>query len=231
MNKGFIVALPFLLLGCSLLQPSMQKTFENSVENAPYDAIIVPGVPYNGSGWSTTMKMRVHWSKYLYERNIAKNIIYSGGAVYTNYYECKVMRLYALGLGIPDSVIFLDTIAEHSLENLYYGYLESKNYNFSKIALATDIFQAKNVRKFINKHELPISIIPAVFDSLMTLDRFEPAINPESAISSMFISIEDRENLIQRLKGTLGQQINWNIEDVRKKKFQNRFRRQGRLIE
>jgi len=32
MNKVFIVALPFLLLGCSLLQPSMQKTFENSVD-------------------------------------------------------------------------------------------------------------------------------------------------------------------------------------------------------
>jgi len=231
MNKLFIVILSFLLTGCSLFQPSMQKTFESSIENAPYDAIIVPGVPYNGSSWSTTMKMRIHWSKYLYENGITKNIIYSGGAVYTNYYEYKVMKLYGIELGIPDSVIFIDSLAEHSVENVYYGFLESKKYGFSNIALATDIFQAKNVRKFIDKHELPIAILPAVFDSLMTLDRYEPLIKPESTKSVIFISIEDRENLFQRLKGTLGRQIIWNIEDVNNTRYQNKFRRQGRLIE
>ncbi len=83
-----------LLSGCFLFSPSAEKTNHKYLSNAPYDAIIVPGVPYDGKHWSETMRNRVQWSIYLYKKGIAKNIIYSGSAVYTEYEEAKIMALY-----------------------------------------------------------------------------------------------------------------------------------------
>src|SRR5438067_574875 len=59
-----------------------------------FDAIIVPGVPFENGRWSQTMKSRVGWSYYLYRKGIAKNIIYSGAAVYSPYVEARIMALY-----------------------------------------------------------------------------------------------------------------------------------------
>ncbi len=66
-----------------------------------FDVVIVPGIPFRNGRWNDTMKGRVLWSYALYKSGIAKNIIYSGGAVYTPYYEARIMGLYALQLGIP----------------------------------------------------------------------------------------------------------------------------------
>ena len=88
----------------------------------PFDVIIVPGIPFRDGEWDVIMKSRVLWSKKLYEEGAAKHIIYSGSAVYTPYIESEIMRKYALALGIPDSVIFLEKDAFHGVENLYYSY-------------------------------------------------------------------------------------------------------------
>ena len=43
----------------------------------PYDAVIVPGIPFHNMEWDWLMKMRVYWSVYLYNEGITKNIIFS----------------------------------------------------------------------------------------------------------------------------------------------------------
>jgi hypothetical protein len=40
------------------------------------------------------MKGRVCWSKYMFDKGIAKNVIYSGGAVYSPYCEAEILALY-----------------------------------------------------------------------------------------------------------------------------------------
>ena len=170
-----------LLSGCFLFSPSAEKTNRKYLPNAPYDAIIVPGVPYDGKHWSEAMRNRVQWSIYLYKKGIAKNIIYSGAAVYTEYEEARVMALYGEALGIPKEHIFLDPRAEHSTENVYYSYRVAKKHGFQKIALATDPFQLNGMRKFIKKFELPVDLLPIIEDSLMKQDLTEPDIDPSSA--------------------------------------------------
>ncbi|MBK6447061.1 MAG: hypothetical protein IPF81_17685 [Bacteroidetes bacterium] len=39
--------------------------------------VVVPGVQFEDSSWSETMQARILWSKYLYDKGIAKNIMYS----------------------------------------------------------------------------------------------------------------------------------------------------------
>jgi uncharacterized SAM-binding protein YcdF (DUF218 family) len=157
------------------------------------------------------MKARVYWSKYLFDKGIAKNIMFSGSSVYTPYYEGDVMALYAEAIGIPKENIFSETKAEHSTENLYYGYYKSKKLGFSKIALATDPYQAKQLRSFAKRRlDEKVSVIPIVFDTLKSIEPLmtDPKIDYQKAFNKDFKSIVDRESLWKRLKGT----ISWNID-------------------
>ena len=108
-----------LLSGCSLFRPSPERLFKRALKNEPFDVIIVPGCPYDGKDWSLPMKGRVIWASYLINKGIAKNVIFSGGSVYTPYVEAKVMALYAEQLGVSPDKILIEDKAEHTTENIY----------------------------------------------------------------------------------------------------------------
>lgn len=217
------LAIFFFFTSCGVFKPSPLKELTQNKQNAPYDAIIVPGVPYDGNQWSETMMTRVKWSKYLYDQGYTKNIIYSGSSVYSHYYEAKVMALYAEAMGIPKEHIFIDPRAEHSTENVYYSYRVAKKNGLSKIALATDPFQSNSMRSFIKKFEFNIDYLPIVHDTLNTLDSTEPKIDATSAINSEFVSIVERESFGKRLKGTMGQNIRWQEEDLKTKRLRKKY--------
>lgn len=175
-----MLLLTLVLDGCAFTQKKSQKLFSEA-QNNTYDVIIVPGVPFENNNWSRTMKSRVYWSKYLYDKGIAKNIMYSGSAVYSPYFEAEIMALYAQALGIPKENIFTETKAEHSTENVYYSYQKAKNIGFKKVALATDPFQSKMLKSFVNKKmKASIDILPMVYDSLK---KIEPTMRPSNKCS------------------------------------------------
>ena len=212
--KSILVAfaLFFILSGCSISNP--EKYYAKAQkEYAPFDAIIVPGVPFADSSWQRTMKLRVYWAKYLWDRGMTKNIIFSGGAVYTKYAECKIMRLYAIEMGIPEENIYLDSLAEHSTENVYYSYFVAKDNNLSKIALASDPYQTKSLKLFVNKLNkklgADIQLLPAMMDSVLALPMPDYTIDYEKAIGSDFVNITETQSFWYRLGGTMGQHIDW----------------------
>ncbi len=217
------LTLTMLLSGCFLLSPSAEKTNRKYLTKAPYDAIIIPGVPFDGKHWSETMRNRVQWGAYLYRKGYAKNIIYSGSAVYTEYEEAAVMALYGEALGIPKEHIFTDPRAEHTTENIYYSYRVAKKHGFQKIALATDPFQLNGMRKFIKKFDFPVDLLPIIKDTLLKQDLTEPTINPSSARRTNFVSIVERQSKWQRLRGTFGQHICWKEEDLKTKHLRKKY--------
>ena len=193
-----------------LSNKSTKKLLKEAEENGPYDLIVVPGIPLEKEQWSRTMKARVYWSKYLFERGIAKNIMFSGGAVYTPYVEAEVMALYGEAIGIPHENIFTETKAEHSTENIYYSYQKAKKLNFNHIALATDPFQTKMLRKFVRKKvSKDIDCIPMVLDTLKTMEStmIDPTINFDTLKVKDFISLPEKQGFWKRLKGTRGLNI------------------------
>ena len=216
---------------CAFSKTQSRSLYGDAKEKAPYGAIIVPGVPFDGENWSPTMKSRVLWSYYLYENGITENIIYSGGAVYTEYSEAKVMAEYGKALGIPASHIYLDTLAEHSSENVYYSYLVAKRNNLKKVAFATDPFQAKRLKGMVKKLELPIDLLPLIADSINAEAFEDPNINADFAKENNFVSIKERESFMTRVKGTMGKQILFYEEDLPNEKTVEKFRKQGRLVE
>jgi uncharacterized SAM-binding protein YcdF (DUF218 family) len=199
-----------LLNSCVFFGPSGKKLYTKAVSKKPYDVIIVPGAPYDSlkGNWSMPMKARIYWSKHLFETGIAKNIIFSGSAVYTPYVESKVMALYAAALGIPPQNIFVETKAEHSTENIYYSYQMARKLGFEKIAIATDPLQARLLRSYPRRIKIKADFIPMVIDSLKTMDKKDfIKIDTESAKVKDFVSIVDRENRFKRFWGTLGKNI------------------------
>jgi hypothetical protein len=199
------------IVSCITPRKGPQRAYNNAKALAPFDAIIVPGIPYKGAAWDSVMKARVIWSYILYKNGYAKNVIYSGAAVYTKYKEAIVMGLYGQALGIPKEHIFYDTLAKHSTENVYYSYLLAKRHGFKTLALATDPFQSLLLRGMTRKRfETPIYHIPFITDSLKVYRNINPRINARPAKVDNFVSIKDKESLWSRWMGTLGKDIPWS---------------------
>ena len=209
-----VIALYFF--SCTVPKKGPRKAFAMAARFKPFDAIIVPGVPFVNGRWDSVMKARVLWACELYRCGYAKNIIFSGAAVYSPYKEAVIMGLYAQALGVPADVMYYDTLARHSTENVYYSYLLAKKLGFKTLALATDPFQSIMLRSFTRKRfESPIYHIPFVTDSLKEFNKTNPVIDPQPAHVSEFTSIVEKESLRSRLRGTFGKDIPW-------KKYKNR---------
>jgi len=221
---SFFAAVLFLFASCSTSDRVAKKLYDEGIKGQPYDAIIVPGYPYFEDGWGVVLNIRIRWAHYLFNKGYAKNIIFSGSAVYSKYYESKVMAIYADSLGIPPEHIFIDTTAEHTTENVYYSYRLAKKKGFTNIALASDPNQVGNMKHFINKYELPLKLLPIVFDTLRLYTLQEPHIDASSAIKENFVSIEERQSLYHRIRGTFGKYIKWHDEDLKKQRFKRKYK-------
>lgn len=201
-----LVIISCFLEGCAFSERTTRRLYKEA-STQQFDMVIVPGVPYDTAGWSRTMKGRVYWSKFLYEKGIARNVMYSGSAVYTPYCEAEIMALYAVAIGIPQQHVYVETKAEHSTENIYYSYRKARSLGFKKIALASDPFQSKLLRRFTRKRVSPdVSIIPFVADTLkmMQPEMKDPLIEHQLAFRQNFVSIVQRENFWKRFTGTRG---------------------------
>ena len=211
----FAVIIPImaLLLSACSFSAKTSNAYYKKAKSKSYDMVAVPGVPFTESGWDSTMKARVYWSKFLFDNGIAKNIMYSGSSVYSPYYEAEIMALYAVAIGIPKEHVFTETKAQHSTENLYYVYLKSKQLGYTNIALATDPFQAKQLRRFAHvRIHKDVGIIPIVFDTLKAMHQYKinPKIDHMLAYNNNFVSIKSKESFWKRLRGTMGKNIDYN---------------------
>ena len=205
-----IVLLFILTLLVFSCKHNAERYFKKAQKEVPYDVIIVPGVPFASSDeWTEkVIRMRVYWASLLYKKGYAKNVIFSGSAVYTPYLESQVFAHYATQLGIPKEHIFLESHAEHSTENLYYSYKLAKLLGFKKIALATDPFQSKLLHRYARQHFIKISYIPAILDSVVGQNIPDPIIDLEKSKVKNFVSLTQRQGFFTRLKGTFGYYVN-----------------------
>jgi hypothetical protein len=187
-----------------------RKIFAEQKELGPFDVLIVPGIPHNGDTWDDVMKYRVHWAKYLYEQGLAKNIIFSGSAVYTPYYEGEVMRRYAVALGLPKEHMFAETNAEHSVENVYYSVLMGKSMGYSSFALATDPYQNYFMKKVYKREIDFLYYLPFDYEIMEGLNMTEPDIELEQCKKNNFVPLPEREGTIKRWRGTTGRRVDFD---------------------
>ncbi len=201
-----------LLLSLSACWSSKQarRIFTDQKKQAPFDALIVPGIPHNGESWDDVMKYRVHWAKHLYEQGLARNIIFSGSAVYSPYYEGEVMRRYAVALGLPEEHMFSEINAEHSVENVYYSVLKGKKMGYKTFALATDPYQNYFMQQVYENEIDFLYYLPFDYEIMDTLQFNEPEIELEQCRKEDFVALPEREGRIKRWRGTTGRKIDFD---------------------
>jgi hypothetical protein len=200
------LALGLVLTHCTFTHYA-KKSFARAQKEKPYDVVIVPGVPYEGDKTTSVMKMRLFWSKLLYDSGITRNIIFSGSSVYSPYVEGVVMKIMCDSLGVPPDHSFSETRAEHSTENAYYSWKMAREMGFRKIALATDPFQAGMLRSFIRKYCPGMRSVPIIFNTMNIDEKKLPEINAAPAYVEHFVPITVRESFWKRMRGTLGLKV------------------------
>jgi uncharacterized SAM-binding protein YcdF (DUF218 family) len=208
-----IIGLMLSMTSCFYTNSRCLKIYKEAKKGGAYDAIIVPGIPYDGKKWSNIMKARVFWAVHLYKKGITKRVIFSGSAVYTPYIEAITMGLFAQKLGLPKDSILYEQRAEHSVENLYYAYKMAQKKGWNRIAIASDPFQTKSLMAFADRYKIKVGIVPIIFDTLHVIATSDPTIDDSSAKVNNFVPITDRLNFIERLQGTFGDGIQWEAED------------------
>lgn len=198
----------FLMSSCFFLGPTPRKLLHKAELVKPIDIVIVPGLPLYHGKLDTLLKSRLLWSHYLLKKGIVSNVLYSGNAVYTQWVEGSSMALFANQLGIENNNILIDTIAEHSTENLFYGYHLAKKMGCNTIAIATDPFQCAMLHKYAKKNfKETIYFIPIIYDSIRQFMDKELLIDTTITIKKNFIPIENRMDYKERVKGTRGLNI------------------------
>lgn len=215
MKRVVIVCLFIALIfgngACAWFKPSPRKMQRLALEAHPqYDAVIIPGVQFYEPVWNQVMQVRLIWAKHLYDKGIVKNFITSGAAVYTPYVEAQIWAEYLVQMGIPRERIFMETKAEHSTENVWYGYKLAKQQGFKSVALCTDPYQAKMLWRFVKKRmNKEVKFLPAIFDTLRTLPHDTPVVDFKKFKVENFTPITQGQSTWYRFRGTMGKNINY----------------------
>jgi len=202
-----------LFLGvCALTAHCTFKHYANSSyaeakKQIPFDAVIIPGFPYQDTALNAIYKARVLWAKHLYDSGYTKNIIFSGSAVHTPFIESRTMKLFAVAMGVPESNVFTEEKAEHSSENVYYGWKRAKELGFKKIALATDPYQSGLLRSVISIYTPGMMSFPIQFEKINASQVAFPKIDMVSAMVNPFTPLNLRESFWERFRGTMGKRI------------------------
>lgn len=179
---------------CSILKQNAVATYNKSIENAPFDVVIVPGLPHDTAGINPLLRARMLWVKELYDKGITRHIIFSGSAVQSPYVEAVIMKIMADTLGIPTHHTFIEDKALHSTENVAFGIQLAHSMGFKNIAIATDPIQAIFVKKYTSDNYGHVCLLPFNFNSMRHYYKAPfPTVNAENAFVENFVPLRHRD--------------------------------------
>lgn len=188
------MAISALLFSSCSFHPYSSWHYERSTTAAPYDAVVIPGFPYQpNSNFQLVTKFRVLWARELYRRGLVRRIICSGGAVTTPYIEGLVMRQMLIDMGVPANHVFAETKAEHSRENIYYGIKMARDLGLRKVAVATDPVQCIFLKKFVQERFPSVRWLPIIYEECIT-DESLPCIDGEAFLDPAYRHISLRKS-------------------------------------
>ena len=188
----FLVTASLIFFSASLNAQSEVRAYKRIVKHAPFDVLIVPGFPYKQAKDSILLNVRLYWAKELYDKGIARNIIFSGAAVHTPYNEGMIMKIMADSLGIPADHTFVEPDALHTTSNAKLGKKLAHKLGFKKIAAATDPYQFMYMKllMWFSAPGIPILTFPK--DSMLRYFKPLPAVNERDALVKDFIPLKER---------------------------------------
>lgn len=106
----------------TMTDPYADFTDADACVGTRHDAILILGCPSNDDGTpSTCQQERVDIALGLRSGGLGERFIVSGGAVYNDFVEGEALAALLVEAGVDEADVFVDPLAEHTDENLYYG--------------------------------------------------------------------------------------------------------------
>lgn len=110
----------------------------DAYEDAPFDAVIVPGCPSEEDGRVSACQWeRAIWAAELVSAGSAREVILTGGAVYTPYVEAEGLAAAMISLGVPAERLHLEPLARHTDENAGFALELARELGFERLAVAS----------------------------------------------------------------------------------------------
>ena len=190
--------LVILLIGFVLFQAGtrafrghIKATYSDNIQLAPFDALIIPGIPYDSAEQNDMLKARMYWAKKLFDEGVTAHLIFSGDAVHTPYIEGCCMKMIADKMGIPADKTFAETRALHGTENIDYSLVLAKEKGWKKVAVATDAFQTFYLKEYKKKNA--VVYLPFPVDCMKVFRQPLPEIDAADALVNNFVPLKERE--------------------------------------
>lgn len=124
------------------------------------DVIIVLGAGVWPNGPSPALLARTNHAAEIYKQGFAKQIILSGGLGQYPPTEAEVMQDILLAQGIAEEVMYLETEAVNTEENLAFSKVIMEEQGWTSAIIVTDVFHLKRALLIAKKHGLTASGAP-----------------------------------------------------------------------
>jgi uncharacterized SAM-binding protein YcdF (DUF218 family) len=191
LSKLLLFFLLAAIQSCSL-EKRVATFNKRSLKQAPFDAIIVPGYPFDAASNSILFNVRMFFAKDLYEKGITRNIIFSGAATHTHFEEGQIMKTFADSLGIPPDHSFVEPKALHSNQNAVYGRKLAKQLGFKNVVVATDPYQFSYMTLLLKIYTPRMKIVSFKPMEMPVYNKELPAIDTSSLIIPNFVPFKER---------------------------------------
>lgn len=187
------VLLVFLsaIQSCSL-ETRVSRFNQRNLSKAPFDAVIVPGYPFDAASNSILFNVRMFFAKELYDKGIARNIIFSGAATHTHFIEAEIMKTFADSLGIPSKHTFAEPRALHSNQNALYGKKFAKELGFKNVVVATDPYQFSYMTLLLKIYTPRMGIVSFLPKEMPIYNKDLPTIDTSRLIVPDFVPLKNR---------------------------------------
>ncbi|MES2644022.1 MAG: ElyC/SanA/YdcF family protein [Myxococcota bacterium] len=114
------------------------KVGPDAYADAPFDAVIVPGCPSEADGRVAACQWeRAAWAAALVRGGSVRDVILTGGAVYTPYVEAEALAAAMLALGVSADRIHVEPLARHTDENAGFALGVAEALGFERLAVAS----------------------------------------------------------------------------------------------
>ena len=113
-----LLVLAFSIFGVNLYVWKVGESFLVEVPKKA-DAVIVPGASVYGNRVSEIVAKRLNTAYEIYQNGYTEKIIVSGDHGKNDYNEVKAMKTYLLGLGVPETDIFMDHAGFSTYDTIY----------------------------------------------------------------------------------------------------------------
>lgn len=174
------------------------KQLDVDAMEGPLDTVLVPGCPSNSDGTLSNCQWdRALWAHELWKDGVTRTFITSGNAVHNSYIEAEALRAGMVALGVPDDVIYTETQALHSDENVAYAIDMMEELGMERFGIASHPGHTGGMRAMAKGWGYRATPIPLQLDVTRDLlDEGVPTVQTQPVPRDEWLPLQRRERVI-----------------------------------